>query len=882
MTCPLVLAVTPRMAALRLPVPGALYDLPTPLGWCLSSAGQPDRTGQAAQAVLLLDDLRPGTDYRLQVTGLGDVSFATMPCAGLVTVRGLIPDAAPEDHAVAQANAAVLAAALAEVPSGGTLLLPAGRWVALPLALRSDMVLHLAPGCILHAPANRTGWPILPARDAQGAMLGSWEGLPEACFAAPVHAIGAARLVIEGRGTLDGAGDLGDWWRWPKETRNGARRPRGLHLIGCQDVTLLGFTIRNAASWTVHPQGCDRLGAYGLQIEAPPDSPNTDGFNPEMCRDLVIEGVRFSVGDDCIAVKAGKRGPAGESDHLAETRGIRVRHCLMQRGHGGLVIGSEMSGGVHDIDVEYCDMRGTDRGLRLKTRRGRGGCVSGIVMRHVRLMGVQTAFSANAHYHCDADGHAEWVQSRAPAPVTSATPQIDGITIEDITIDGLSHAVGCFLGLPEAPIRNIRIRRLSVLGLNPQAQPTPPVMADRIRPMRHEMLTAEHAQIQCDRPALLSPLPITLSSDEHIMTLSRYFDQFCQSYKPYKGGAWCYEDGCIYRGLDLLAAATGDPRWRAHLHRLADAQIGANGALAGYDPDEFNIDNILAGRILFPLARETGDPRYMLAAGRLVAQLDRHPRIMAGNYWHKKRYPHQVWLDGLYMGLPFQIEYAQATGDQPRIADALAQFSTALALTATASGLHVHGYDESREQRWADPATGKSPAVWARAMGWLAMALVDALALLPEDSATRPLRNRCRAILLAIMARQGASGLWPQVLDAPDLAGNYDESSASAMFAYALLRAARAGLAGGDEADLLRNAGLRALAALESTRLVSENGAIRMAGICHVAGLGALSGPYRDGSPAYYLTEQVVSDDSKGVGPLMMAYGEACLVPVPA
>lgn len=366
------------------------------------------------------------------------------------------------------------------------------------------------------------------------------------------------------------------------------------------------------------------------------------------------------------------------------------------------------------------------------------------------------------------------------------------------------------------------------------------------------------------------------------MTLSRYFDQFCQRYEPYKGGAWCYEDGCIYRGLDLLGAATGDPRWRAHLHRLADAQIGADGALAGYDPDEFNIDNILAGRILFPLAREIGDPRYMRAAARLVAQLDRHPRIMAGNYWHKKRYPHQVWLDGLYMGLPFQIEYALATGDQARIADALAQFSTALALTATTGGLHVHGYDESRAQLWADPATGKSPAVWARAMGWLAMALVDALALLPEDSATRPLRYRCRAILLEIAARQGAAGLWPQVLDAPDLAGNYDESSASAMFAYALLRAVRVGLAGGDEADLLRDAGLRALTALESTRLVEENGMIRMAGICHVAGLGALSGPYRDGTPAYYLTEQVVSDDSKGVGPLMMAYAEACLVPVPA
>lgn len=362
------------------------------------------------------------------------------------------------------------------------------------------------------------------------------------------------------------------------------------------------------------------------------------------------------------------------------------------------------------------------------------------------------------------------------------------------------------------------------------------------------------------------------------MTLADYFHRFTIGYQPYKGGSWCYEDGCIYRGLDLLAEATGEPRWRAHLHRLADAQIGADGTLAGYDPEDFNIDNVLAGRILLPLARETGDPRYMAAAARLVGQLDRHPRIAAGNYWHKKRYPHQVWLDGLYMALPFQIEYAQAVQDPARIADALAQFASALALTATPSGLHVHGYDESRNQRWADPATGQSPAVWARAMGWLVMALVDALVILPEDAATRPLRARSRAILAALADRQAASGLWSQVLDAPDLAGNYEESSASAMFAYAFLRATRLGLVVGAEADRLRRSGLKALKSLEGTR-ISDRG---MEGICHVAGLGALSGPYRDGTPGYYLTEPVVVEDAKGVGPLMMAYAEACLAPIPA
>lgn len=358
------------------------------------------------------------------------------------------------------------------------------------------------------------------------------------------------------------------------------------------------------------------------------------------------------------------------------------------------------------------------------------------------------------------------------------------------------------------------------------------------------------------------------------MSLSAYFDRFATAYQPYKGGPWCYEDGCIYRGLQLLAEATGEERWTAHLHRLIDAQIAPDGALQGFAAEDFNIDNILAGRVLFPLARQTGDARYMAAARHLIGQLDRQPRIPAGNYWHKQRYPHQLWLDGLYMGLPFQIEYAQATGESPRITDALLQFATALVLTAVPGGLYAHGYDDSRTQAWADPVTGRSSAVWARAMGWLAMALVDVLAILPHDAATASLHGRCVAMLRALANRQAGSGLWPQVLDQPELGGNYEESSASAMFAYAFLRAARLGLVAGAESEHLRQAGLRALAALE-LRVAPVDGRPQLTGICHVAGLGGFSGRYRDGSPGYYLTEAVVADDAKGVGPLMMAAAEA-------
>ncbi|WDZ80338.1 glycoside hydrolase family 28 protein (plasmid) [Ensifer adhaerens] len=512
---PSIIALSARTAALCLPTSGALYRLPERVRWRLSAltADAEVREGEATTVVNLFHDLRPGGSYRLEVEGFQSLEFETAACTGLIdaTAFGLMQGVRHDDLEGARANAAALAKAVDAVPTGGTLRLPKGVWTAYPVRLRSGMTLHLSKEAILQAPSGRTGWPILEARDTAGRMLGSWEGLPAACFAAPIHAIGAEDLVIEGEGTLDGAGHLGDWWSWPKETRDGARRPRGLHLVSCADVKLLGFTVRNAASWTIHPQGCNRLVAAGLTVAAPPESPNTDGFNPESCRDITIVGVRFSVGDDCIAVKAGKRGPNGEDDHLAETRGVRVSHCLMERGHGGLVIGSEMSGGVQDVSIEDCEMIGTDRGLRLKTRRGRGGSITNIAMRRVLMDGVETALSANAHYHCDPDGHDEWVQSRLPAAASIETPAIDGVTIEDVEIRKLAHAAGAFLGLSEAPIRNVKIRRLKITSYRADATAAPPLMADRVRPMRHETIVAECADVDCDEPALLSRAPISVS-----------------------------------------------------------------------------------------------------------------------------------------------------------------------------------------------------------------------------------------------------------------------------------------------------------------------------------------------------------------------------------
>ena len=348
------------------------------------------------------------------------------------------------------------------------------------------------------------------------------------------------------------------------------------------------------------------------------------------------------------------------------------------------------------------------------------------------------------------------------------------------------------------------------------------------------------------------------------MSVLDYADDYARDYHPYKGGAWCYEDGLLYIALVRLHKATGESRWFDHLLRLTTAQIAADGTLAGYTRDEFNIDNILAGRCLFCLSDQTGDPRYMIAADTLAGQLAHHPRTKTGNYWHKAIYPEQVWLDGLYMGLPFQIEYGQRRRDFTLVKDALQQFERALALTRRPDGLYAHGYDDSRAMYWADPETGQNQALWGRSLGWLGMALVDACALI-DGTADACIAQAASDLLTRLRPLARPDGLWLQVPDQPELSGNYEETSASAMFAYCYLRAMRLGLWGGDE-----RVATKTLQTLQETMMYMDEGRVRLGQICLVAGLGGARSR-RDGRASYYLSEEVGADDPKGVGPFLMA-----------
>lgn len=353
--------------------------------------------------------------------------------------------------------------------------------------------------------------------------------------------------------------------------------------------------------------------------------------------------------------------------------------------------------------------------------------------------------------------------------------------------------------------------------------------------------------------------------------LTSYFDDYTRDYQYYKGGSWCYEDGCLYRGLITLHEATGEQRWLDHLIRLVSGQVDAQNRLDGYRIDEFNIDNVLAGRALVHLFHLTGEAKWLEAAKPLAEQLRFHPRTQAGPYWHKLRYPHQVWLDGLYMALPFKLEYAKAAGLDDMRQDAVRQFLTALELTHDeASMLYRHGYDESRLQDWADDATGLSPAHWGRAIGWLAMAFVDIIDNLPPGAERADIERRAEKLASAITRLQTVDGRWLQVIDAPQVGGNYAESSATAMFAYFFLKGARLGISG-----VAAEPGHKALDSLVTHEMKADaQGRLRLENICCVAGLGGFEGVYRDGTVGYYLSEVIRADDIKGVAPLMMAYAE--------
>ncbi len=335
------------------------------------------------------------------------------------------------------------------------------------------------------------------------------------------------------------------------------------------------------------------------------------------------------------------------------------------------------------------------------------------------------------------------------------------------------------------------------------------------------------------------------------------------------GSKWSYEWGVVLRGIERVWRHTGEQRYFDYMKQNIDAFVDPDGRIRTYRMEEYNIDHVNTGKLLFPLWQETGDSRYERAAHLLREQLRTHPRTRENGFWHKNIYPHQMWLDGIYMHGSFYAEYARWFDEPAGFDDVVHQVMLIENHTRDPqTGLLYHGWDESRAQRWADRHTGCSPHFWGRAIGWYLMAIPDVLDHLPENHAQRgPVAAIFRRTVDAVVNVQNQdTGLWYQILDQKDRPGNYLEASASCMFVYVMARGIRQGLLD-DRYLAAAERGYEGI--LKHLVSVTPEGLLNLNQICSVAGLGG--DPYRDGSFEYYTSEPVVTNDHKGVGAFILA-----------
>lgn len=341
--------------------------------------------------------------------------------------------------------------------------------------------------------------------------------------------------------------------------------------------------------------------------------------------------------------------------------------------------------------------------------------------------------------------------------------------------------------------------------------------------------------------------------------IRNYIDNYISEFSPYKSGRWCYEDGIIITAIYDMYLTTNDKKYFDFVYNYYDNAICDDGVIKNYSLDEFNIDNICAGNTLIDIYLQTKENKFKVAIDTLRNQLKLHPRTSEGSFWHKNIYPYQVWMDGIYMGLVFYTKYAKYFGNNEDILDVEKELKLLVKrLYDEERKLFVHAYDELKVMQWADPVTGKSPNVWARACGWVAMAVVDIYEIAHLDICVDILNKLYNGLLPYL-----DEGMLYQIVDKKeynpqDSQGNYLETSGSAMLSYALLKGTKLKMI-----DAYQD-GLRIFNTIVDKKFKDGH----LLDICKV---GGLDNKRRDGSLAYYMSEPIVSDEVKGVAPFIMA-----------
>jgi len=366
--------------------------------------------------------------------------------------------------------------------------------------------------------------------------------------------------------------------------------------------------------------------------------------------------------------------------------------------------------------------------------------------------------------------------------------------------------------------------------------------------------------------------------------LDRYIDQLLEKSSPQapvwniekikqgKKPSWNYIDGCMIKAILELYHIRKDPKYLEFADHFIDYFVKEDGSIDSYRPEEYNLDNVNAGKTLFDLYNLTGKEKYRKAIDTVYSQLKGQPRTSTGNFWHKMIYPNQVWLDGLYMAQPFYMQYELTYNDGKNCQDSYNQFMNVYGLMRDLrNGLYYHAYDDSRESFWCDPVTGLSDNFWLRAMGWYAMALIDTAEIMPDslkEEKENLLKNYRELIDAMLPYQDKESGMWYQVVNRGGISPNYLETSGSAIFAYAIMKSVRLGFL--DPSYFAY--GKKAFDGICRTYLSEKDGELQLGGICLVAGLG--NKEMREGTFEYYMREPVVMNDAKGVAPLILAYVE--------
>ena len=771
---------------------------------------------------------------------------------------------------------------------GGKVIIPKGTWNTGAIELKSHVNLVLEEGATLHFAFEPKLYPLVRT---------SWEGLACWNYSPCIYAYKATDIAITGKGTIDGGGNNDTFWQWNGSPRFGYKegvtkesqklgsrskllkmaedgvpfderkfgmgyglRPQLVNMVHCERILIKDVKMINSPFWVIHPLLSKNITVDGVYVWN--EGPNGDGCDPEACENVLIQNCVFHTGDDCIAIKSGRNNDGRLWNQ--PSKNIIIRNCKMEDGHGGVVIGSEISGGCENVYAENCvmDSPHLERILRIKTNNCRGGQVQNINMRNVVVGQCKEAVvKINLDYE------------RKEICYRGFEPIVNNVNVENVTCQKSDYGV-LIIGRDSLEnVYDINIKNCKFDGVVKE----PVKITGKTRNVKFDNLVINGSLVLNTEDQPYKNYSEWLTYSEMKRVPHSYLLDF--SSKP----KWSYVMGIEMEGmLDTYEHyKEGNNAILDYLKEYPAKMIDEKGNITGYKYEDFNLDNVRTAKFILRMHNLFPTKGTEKALKTLFKQLQNQPRTKEGVYWHKAIYANQVWLDGIFMGLPFYCNYAVQTMKPKKaekyLNDAVDQMvKTDYRTYDEKTQLWKHAWDETHQQFWANKEDGKSQHCWARALGWYVMAMTECLDAMPENYARRQevidLLNK--AMKSVVKYQDKKTGVWYDVLDVKSNK-NYLESTASSMFAYVLLKGYRKGYL----SEEYLKAGVKAYnGILKQFIKVNADKTISLTRCCAVSGLGPGPGPYvkkpnykRDGSFEYYMSEPIRDNDAKGVGPFIWA-----------